>query len=89
EYDNEYKPASLEAMFLPYYIAQDVGWVYRHKSFRGLDFVKNFKNDFFDYFLGITNSYNRIEKTRLEKEKKELEAESRLLHRIEKNNKAF
>ncbi|EOX3908527.1 hypothetical protein ACOJUY_002530 [Vibrio alginolyticus] len=89
EYDNEYKPASLEAMFLPYYIAQDVGWVYRHKSFRGLDFVRNFKNDFFDYFLGITNSYNRIEKTRLEKEKKELEAESRLLQRIEKNNKEF
>jgi hypothetical protein len=43
EYDNEYKPASLEAMFLPYYIAQDVGWVYRHKSFRGLDFAVFFK----------------------------------------------
>ncbi|QRG84891.1 hypothetical protein [Vibrio diabolicus] len=89
EYDNEYKPASLEAMFLPYYIAQDVGWVYRHKSFRGLDFVKNFKNDFFDYFLGITNNYDRLEKTRLDREKKDLEAESRLLHKIEQNNKKF
>ncbi|AUJ68746.1 hypothetical protein [Pseudoalteromonas sp. NC201] len=89
EYDNEYKPASLEAMFLPYYIAQDVGWVSRHKSFRGLDFVKNFKNDFFDYFLGIVNNYDRIEKSQLEKQKKELEAESRIIHRIEKNDKAI
>lgn len=87
EYENEYKPASLEAMFLPYYIAQDVGWVYRHKSFRGLDFVKNFKNDFFDYYLGITNNFDRLEKTRLDKEKKELEAESRLLHEIERSDK--
>jgi len=87
EYDNEYKPASLEAMFLPYYIAQDVGWVYRHKSFRGLDFVKNFKNDFFDYYLGITNNFDRIEKSRLDKEKRELEAESKLIYKIEKNDK--
>ncbi|MCD9541014.1 hypothetical protein GLP31_09915 [Photobacterium carnosum] len=89
EYENEYKPASLEAMFLPYYIAQDVGWVYRHKSFRGLDFVKNFKNDFFDYFLGITNNYDRLEKTHLDKEKKDLEAESRLLNKIEQSNKKY
>lgn len=87
EYDNEYKPASLEAMFLPYYIAQDVGWVYRHKSFRGLDFVKNFKNDFFDYFLGIVNNYDRLEKSRLDKEKNDLEAESKLLNKIEKNDR--
>lgn len=87
EYDNEYKPASLEAMFLPYYIAQDVGWVYRHKSFRGLDFVKNFKNDFFDYFLGIANNYDRLEKSQLDREKKELEAESRLLDKIEQSDK--
>ncbi|HFG2077030.1 hypothetical protein [Vibrio vulnificus] len=87
EYENEYKPASLEAMFLPYYIAQDVGWVYRHKSFRGLDFVKNFKNDFFDYFLGIVNNYDRLEKSRLDKEKNDLEAESRLLSKIEQNDR--
>lgn len=86
EYDNEYKPASLEAMFLPYYIAQDVGWVYRHKSFRGLDFIRNFKTDFFDYYLGIVNNYDRLEKSRLENEKKELEAESRVFHKIEKND---
>lgn len=89
EYDNEYKPASLEALFLPYYIAQDVGWVYRHKSFRGLDFVRNFKNDFFDYYLGITNNYDRLEKSRLEHEKRELEAESRVFHRIERSDINF
>lgn len=89
EYDKEYKPASLEALFLPYYVAQDVGWVYRHKSFRGLDFIRNFKNDFFDYYLGIINNYDRLEKTRLELEKKELEAESRVFHTIERNDINF
>lgn len=89
EYDKEYKPASLEALFLPYYVAQDVGWVYRHKSFRGLDFIRNFKNDFFDYYLGIINNYDRLEKSRLELEKKELEAESRVFHTIERNDINF
>ncbi len=87
EYEGEYKPASLEAMFLPYYIAQDLGWVSRHKSFRGLDFVKNFKTDFFDYYLGITNNFDRIEKNHLEKQKKEIEAESNLFQKIERNNR--
>jgi hypothetical protein len=87
EYEGEYKPASLEAMFLPYYVAQDVGWVYRHKSFRGLDFVRNFKSDFFDYYLGIVNNFDRLKKTKLDKQKKELEAECKLFHRIEENDK--
>lgn len=87
EYDGEYKSASLEAMFLPYYIAQDVGWVYRHKSFRGLDFVKNFKADFFDYYLGITNKFDRIKKTELDIQKKEVEYESKLFDRIVKNDR--
>lgn len=87
EYDGEYKLASLEAMFLPYYIAQDVGWVYRHKSFRGLDFVKNFKADFFDYFLGIINKFDRIEKAALDNQKKEMEYESKLFDRIRSSDK--
>jgi hypothetical protein len=87
EYEGEYKPASLEAMFLPYYIAQDVGWVYRHKSFRGLDFVRNFKTDFFDYYLGIVNNFDRIEKSKLEKQRQGLEAESKLFQRIEENDR--
>lgn len=61
-----YTPAPIEAMFLPFYVAQDVGWVYRHKSFRGLDFIKNFKQDFFDYYLGVINNTDRAEKNALD-----------------------
>ena len=74
-YTDEYKQASLEAMFLPYYVPQDVGWTSRHKAFRGLDFIKNFKQDFFDYYLGIANKYDREEKRNLEKRKKDFQNE--------------
>lgn len=83
ESSGTYKTTPIQGVFLPYYIAQDVGWVTRHKSFKGLDFVKNFKNDFFDYYLGIVNDYNREERYRLEKEKGELEKEKDLLENIE------
>jgi hypothetical protein len=86
ESSGEYKPAAIEAMFLPYYIAQDVGWVYKHKSFRGLDFVKNFKFDFFDYYLGVYNDFDRDEKKRLEKEKLDIENEIKFLSNIERKN---
>jgi hypothetical protein len=39
--------------------------------------------------LGIINNYDHLEKTRLDKEKKELEAESRLLHKIEQSSKTY
>lgn len=84
ESSGEYKQAPLEAFFLPFYVAQDVGWVYRHKSFRGLDFVKNFKTDFFDYYLGISNEYDRKKKSALELKKREIETQIRLL--IESQN---
>ena len=83
EISGTYKTAPIQGVFLPYYIAQDVGWVTRHKSFKGLDFVRNFRHDFFDYYLGIANEYNREEKYRLEKEKLELEKEINLLENIE------
>lgn len=86
ESSGEYKQASIESMFLPYYVAQDVGWVYRHKSFRGLDFIKNFKRDFFDYYLGIINDYDREEKTKLEKEKDEFENEIKFLANFGRKN---
>ncbi len=86
ESSGEYKQASIEAMFLPYYIAQDVGWVYRHKSFKGLDFIKNFKIDFFDYYLGIINDYDREGKRKLEKEKTEYENEIKFLENTERKN---
>jgi len=83
EISGEYKQASIESMFLPYYVAQDVGWVYRLKSFRGLDFVRNFKNDFFDYYLGINNDYDRERRIYLESKKKEYENEISFLDTIE------
>lgn len=79
ESSGEYKKAPLEAFFLPFYVAQDVGWVYRHKSFQGLDFIKNFKTDFFDYYLGISNEYDREKKNFLELKKKKIETQIRFL----------
>lgn len=84
-----YKTSSIQGVFLPYYIAQDVGWVSRHKSFKGLDFVRNFKYDFFDYYLDITNEYDREEKYRLEKEKLELEKEISFLENVEQKRDEF
>lgn len=78
----EYKLASIEAMFLPYYVAQDYGWVLALKSFRGLDFFRNFKYDYFDYYLGITNEFDRLEKQKLEKEKKDLENSIKFLTNV-------
>lgn len=86
ETSGEYKLASIEAMFLPYYVAQDYGWVLNLKSFRGLDFFRNFKYDYYDYYLGITNEFDRLEKQNLEKEKKDLENQIKFLTNIEEQN---
>lgn len=85
-YTDEYKQASIEAMFLPYYVPQDVGWTSRHKAFRGLDFIKNFRQDFFDYYLGIVNEYDREGKRDLERQKKEVQNEIKFLGEIEKKD---
>ena len=60
--------APMETIFLPYYVSQDVGWVYLRKSFSNLDFYKNFREDFLDYYLGIINNTDKEEKKRLESE---------------------
>jgi len=83
ESKDEYKQASLEAMFLPYYVAQDLGWVSTLKSFRGLEFFRNFKIDYYDYYLGIFNGYDRLEKQKLENEKKDFENQIKSLKNIE------
>lgn len=85
-YTDEYKQASIEAMFLPYYVPQDVGWTSRHKAFRGLDFIKNFRQDFFDYYLGIVNEYDREEKRDLERQKIEVQNEIKFLEEVEKQD---
>lgn len=89
DYSGKYKLASIEALFLPYYISQDIGWVYRHKSFRGLDFIKNFKEDFYDYYLGIVNDYDRDYKNKLNENKKKIEAEIKFLENNISNNKSI
>ncbi|WP_321306759.1 hypothetical protein [Marinifilum fragile] len=83
ESKGNYKLGSIESVFLPYYVAQDYGWVLALKSFRGLDYFKNFKTDYYDYYLGITNEYDREEKQRLENEKNKLENEKRFLLKTE------
>ena len=84
ETKGEYKLGSIESIFLPYYVAQDYGWVLALKSFRGLDYFKNFKYDYYDYYLGLKNVYDREEKQRLEKEKNIIENEIRFLLKTEK-----
>lgn len=89
ESSGEYKQASIEAFFLPYYVAQDVGWVYRNKSFRGLDFIKNFNEDYFDYYLGISNQYDREKKRSLELQKRDLEFRIAQLSSTKRNDTAL
>lgn len=74
--------ASIETMFLPYYIAQSTGWVYLRKSFGGLEFYKNFKNDYLDYYLGIENNIDRLDKQKLEEEKEAYDNEIKFLNQI-------
>lgn len=78
--------ASIETMFLPYYIAQSTGWVYLRKSFGGLEFYKNFKNDYLDYYLGIENNIDRLDKQKLEEEKETYTNEIKFLSEIETKN---
>jgi len=86
ESKGEYKLGSIESMFLPYYVAQDYGWVLILKSFRGLDYFRNFKFDYYDYYLGLCNEYDREEKQRLEIEKSKFETQIRFLAKTETEN---
>lgn len=65
--------APIEAIFLPYYVSQDVGWVYLRKSFSNLEFYKNFKEDFLDYYLGVQKTEDKSERIELEKQLKDKE----------------
>lgn len=75
--------ASIETMFLPYYIAQSTGWVYLRKSFGGLDFYKNFRQDYLDYYLGIENNIDRLDKQQLQKDKEKYNNEIKFYTEIE------
>lgn len=78
--------APIETIFLPYYVSQEVGWVYLRKSFSNLNYYKNFKEDFLDYYLGIENVFDREEKRRIEKEINKLQQQIRFYKDIEKDN---
>lgn len=86
---DEIVKASIETIFLPYYIAQSTGWVYLRKSFGGLEFYKNFKNDYLDYYLGIENNVDRLDKQKLEKEKESYINEIKFYNEIETKNGEF
>lgn len=86
EQKGEIIKASIETMFLPYYIAQSTGWVYLRKSFSGLEYYKNFKFDYIDYYLGVENEIDREEKQKLEKEKLSFENEINFLNEFETTN---
>ncbi|RPD96205.1 hypothetical protein EGM88_10595 [Aureibaculum marinum] len=78
--------APIESIFLPYYVSQEVGWVYLRKSFSNLNFYKNFKEDFLDYYLGIENIIDREEKRKIEKEINRLQQQIRFYTDVKKEN---
>ena len=78
--------APMETLFLPYYVSQDVGWVYLRKSFSNLTFYKNFKEDFLDYYLGIENVIDREEKRKIENELRNLQQQMKFFSDVEKEN---
>ncbi|MEJ5073575.1 hypothetical protein WH357_14750 [Enterobacter ludwigii] len=74
EQKGELKTASIECMFLPYYISQSVGWVYLRESFSNLGFYKDFKDTYLDYYLGIENSFDKEYFYQLTKERLQLQS---------------
>lgn len=74
EQKGELKKASIECMFLPYYISQSVGWVYLRESFSNLGFYKDFKETYLDYYLGVENSFDKEYFYKLTKERTQLQS---------------
>jgi|SRR5665648_69526 len=81
--------APIETIFLPYYVSQDVGWVYLRNSFSNLNFYKNFKEDFLDYYLGIENVTDREKKREIENEIRRLQQQITFFTNVERENKEF
>ncbi|GIP25802.1 hypothetical protein J23TS9_09320 [Paenibacillus sp. J23TS9] len=84
-----YKAAPIEAMFLPYYIPQSVGWVYLRKSFSSFEYYKNLKEDYLDYYLGIESLVDRDKKQELERKLKSKEDEIKFYLNLENSNDEF
>lgn len=84
EQKGELKAAPLESMFLPYYISQSVGWVYLRESFSNLQYYKGFKEDYLDYYMGVSNNFDRVEHRNLTQKKDRLSADISNLKRYSK-----
>lgn len=84
EQKGELKPGPLESLFLPYYISQSVGWVYLRESFSNLQYYKDFKDDYLDYYLGISNNFDRVKYRTLTQRKDSLSADINNLKRYGK-----
>ncbi len=81
--------APIETVFLPYYVSQDVGWVYLRKSFSNLEFYKNFKEDFLDYYLGISKLEDKEERKKLENELNEKRLKHNFYIHFERTDKTI
>ena len=81
-----FKLAPIEVIFLPYYISQAVGWVYLRKSFSSLDYYRNFKDDFLDYYLGIESATDREKKKELEGEVARFQKEALFFQEMERSD---
>lgn len=81
EQKGSYSDAPLEAFYLPYYVSQSVGWVYLQSSFSNFNFYKNFRQDYLDYYLGISTRWNRRELIELQKKRAEILIESKFLEK--------
>ncbi|URL26611.1 hypothetical protein [Enterobacter kobei] len=77
--------APLEAAFLPFYISQDVGWVYIRESIGDYRFYKDFKNDYLDYYCGIEKGTVRLNKYKLQSEKQQIDSELKQIERYKNN----
>ena len=86
ERKRDYTEAPIETIFLPYYISQSVGWIYLMKSFSNLDFYKNFRNDYLDYYLGVENYNDRIQKIELENKLDDAKRKLDFYESFNKNN---
>ncbi|MED0232572.1 MULTISPECIES: hypothetical protein [Escherichia] len=75
----KFTDAPIEAAFLPFYISQSVGWVYLRESIGDYRFYKDFKYDYLDYYAGIKDRTDRLQKYMLQKEKQQIEYERDLL----------
>lgn len=84
EQKGDLKSAPLECMFLPYYISQSVGWVYLRESFSNLQYYKGFKDDYLDYYLGVSSNFDRVEYRKLSQKKYQLASDISNLKRYSK-----